>query len=84
MGFKPVAIPSDELQDFWAVIAQSGFDPRSFMLTAREEVPLNPGPVRRIVKVERSQYSRDFQEGFGDSWVVKAIDAVKGGYFGKP
>lgn len=84
MGFMPVAIPSDELQDFWAAIAQLGFDPSSFMLTAREDIPLDPGPVRRIVNVERLQYSRDFQEGFGDSWIVKAINAVKGGYFGKP
>jgi len=77
-------IPDDELQDFWAGCKSAGYDPQSFQVQAKEEYPPGPpGPIKRLVKVMRQQYVRDFDASSGHDWVTTAINAVRQGFFGK-
>lgn len=83
MAYQPAKIPADELEDFRSGVVAAGLDPGGFKLSARDDVPLNPGPIARIVAVERGGVLAEFSGGNGEDWLTPALAAVKSGTFGK-
>jgi len=81
-----VKIPDDELNDFFSEAMKLGFLPKQFMAIASESVPVEPGPITRVVVVTRQQNngSKHRYQYIGATWVIDAISDLKSGSFGKP
>lgn len=81
-------IASDEMQDFWRECTAAGYKPDQFMLSAVEEYPVNPGPIKRIVSVERTNVSPricyEYDGSSGQDWIAPASAEIRAGRFGPP
>jgi len=78
-----VAIPSDELQDFEAVVRDYHRFPEEFKISSAEDIPAGLEPIRGVVTVMdcTSGVQRVYRTGHGQDWITSFAEELFGGGF---
>jgi hypothetical protein len=88
MTTTPANIPHNEFQDFLRGVAELGFDPGEFMLSAATTTQAQAlGHVMPNISVERtpplgSPVTLEYDSGNGPAWVHEALGDLRSTRFG--
>lgn len=86
MTWTMITLPKDETDDFLNEASRLGYQPRHFLILAKERAPQVPGPIEREVYITRMHNGSKVGIRFVDKeamvWPALAVSALKAGRLG--